>query len=266
VCLLETMMARHSFRQRRGSPAPSSDLLFGLNPVLEVIRTSSSLVEKLYVVHGLQVAERIAAEAQSHGIVVDVIDRQALDTMTGGGHHQGVAARTKSFGFVSIEDVLTRAPPIVTVLDGIEDPQNLGAIIRAGEVLGAGAVVLPKDRSVGVTPAVIRASSGAAIHVPVVQVVNLVRGIRQLKAAGYWIVGLDGQGKSKFQDLPTFERVALVVGSEGSGMRRLVARSCDFVVAIPVRGKVASLNAATAAAIGLHEMASRLVSSAPQSR
>jgi 23S rRNA (guanosine2251-2'-O)-methyltransferase len=233
-------------------------VLFGLNPVLEVMRASPSAIEKLYVARGVQVAERILDEARSQGVVVEIVDRQILDGLTSGGHHQGVAAHTKPFSFLSIEEMLVHPPQIVTVLDGIEDPQNLGAIIRSTEVLGGGAVVITRDRSAGVTPAVIRASSGAAIHLPVVQLVNLARGLEQLKAGGYWIVGLDAAGQSRFQDLPRFDRVALVVGNEGSGMRTLVTRSCDFVVAIPVRGRIGSLNAATAAAIGLHELASRL--------
>jgi 23S rRNA (guanosine2251-2'-O)-methyltransferase len=212
----------------------------------------------LFVAKGADIADRLVAEARNLGIDVDVTEREQLDTMTGGGHHQGVALQTRPFAFAALEDLLRRTPPLVAVLDGIVDPQNLGAVVRAAEVLGAGGVVIPRDRSVGVTPAVIRASSGAAIHLPIAQVSNLVRALEQLKEAGYWIVGLDADGASKFQDLPRFERAALVVGSEGSGMRQLVARTCDFVVAIPVRGRVASLNAATAAAIGLHELASRL--------
>jgi 23S rRNA (guanosine2251-2'-O)-methyltransferase len=200
-------------------------VLFGLNPVLEVMRASPSAIEKLYVAHGVQVAERILDEARSQGVIVELVDRQLLDAITSGGHHQGVAARTKPFSFVSIEELLARPPRIVTVLDSIEDPQNLGAIIRSTEVLGGGAVVISKDRSAGVTPAVMRASSGAAIYMPVVQLVNLVRGLEQLKAGGYWIVGLDAEGQSKFQDLPRFDRVALVVGNEGSGMRAPVTRS-----------------------------------------
>lgn len=251
-------MARHSFRQRSPRSAAAIDVLFGRNPVLEVMRLAPGTIEKLWVAHGADISERLVADARALGILVEIVDRQVLDAMTGQGHHQGVALQTKPFAFMAVEDLIQRAPGMVAVLDGIVDPQNLGAIVRAAEVLGAGGVVIPKDRSASVTPAVIRASSGAAVHLPMAQVVNLVRGLEQLKAAGYWIVGLDAEGRSTFQDLPRFDRVALVVGSEGHGMRPLVARACDFVVAIPVRGRVASLNAATAAAIGLHELGSRL--------
>lgn len=251
-------MPRHSFRQRRTDVVPSSDVLFGLNPVREAMLASPRTVERLFVASGVQVADRVAGEAKSLGIPVEVTDRVALDRMTGGGHHQGIAAKTKPFSFSPIEDLLRVAPRLLVVMDGITDPQNLGAIVRSAEVLGAGGAILPKDRNVGVTPAVIRASSGAAVHLPISQVVNLVRALEQIKEAGYWIVGLDAAGESRFQDLPQFERLALVVGGEGKGIRPLVARSCDFTVAIPVRGRVTSLNASAAAAIGLYELAARM--------
>jgi 23S rRNA (guanosine2251-2'-O)-methyltransferase len=251
-------MPRHSIRQRSNRSAAAIDVLFGRNPVLEVMRLAPDTIQKLWVARGADMGERLVADARTTGVVVEIVDRQALDAMTGGGHHQGVALQTKPFAFMAVENLIQRAPAMLAVLDGIVDPQNLGAIVRAAEVLGAGGVVIPKDRSASVTPAVIRASSGAAVHLPMAQVVNLVRGLEQLKESGYWIVGLDAEGRSTFQDLPRFERVALVVGSEGHGMRPLVTRACDFVVAIPVRGRVASLNAATAAAIGLHELGSRL--------
>jgi 23S rRNA (guanosine2251-2'-O)-methyltransferase len=186
--------------------------------------------------------------------------------MSANGNHQGVAARIKPFGFRTMEDVIQTAPALVVVLDGITDPQNVGAIIRSAEVLGAGALILPRDRSAAISPAVLRASSGAAVHLPVAQVVNVARGLEQLKAEGYWVVGLDAAGTSRFQDLPSSERWAIVIGGEGKGIRPLVARACDFMVAIPVRGRVASLNAAAAAAIGIHELAIRLPAKSPDLR
>ena len=251
-------MPRHSFRQRRSEAPPTSDVLFGLRPVLEAMRVSPDVLERLYLARGVQAAGRLAEEARALGITIEVTDRGSLDRMTAGGHHQGVAARAKPFSFAQADQLLRSAPRMVVVLDGITDPQNLGAIVRSAEVLGAGGVILPRDRSVGVTPAVVRASSGAAVHLPVAQVVNLVRAMEQIKDRGYWIVGLDGAGRSRFQDLPPFERVALVVGGEGRGIRPLVSRACDFMVAIPVRGRITSLNAAAAAAIGLYELSTRL--------
>lgn len=256
-------MPRHSPRHR-AAPAPSGlDLIFGRNPVLETMRGSLDAVEKLYVAEGAHGIDPILAEARTLGIPIESAARHVLDGMARGGNHQGVALATKPFAFVTIEDLERSSSAMLVALDGILDPQNLGAIVRAAEVLGAGGIVLPKDRSASVTAAVIRASSGAAMHLPVAQVVNLVRALEVLKAAGYWIVGLDPEGASRFQDLPSLERVVVVVGGEGRGMRPLVARACDFMVAIPVRGRVASLNAATAAAIALYEFGVRLRPESP---
>jgi 23S rRNA (guanosine2251-2'-O)-methyltransferase len=259
-------MPRHSIRPHRSDAAPSTTLVYGLNPVREVVGTSPGMIATLYVTRGLRAAEPLIEDARRHGIAVETVESNALDRMTAGGNHQGVAVRTKPFEFRAIEDVIGAAPALVVVLDGITDPQNVGAIIRSTEVLGGGAVILPKDRSAAVSPTVLRASSGAAVHLPVAQVVNVTRALEQLKAAGYWIVGLDAAGTSGFQQLPTSDRWTIVIGGEGKGIRPLVARACDFLVGIPVRGHVASLNAAAAAAIGIHELANRGVPKAPEPR
>lgn len=256
--LLETPMPRHSFRRRPPRQDQSNELIFGRNPVLEALRGASATVDKVLVVAGSQGMGPVLDEARAHGVPVEMLGRDALDALSGSGNHQGVAICAKPFAYVTFEDLVEAAPAMVVLLDGILDPQNLGAIIRSAEVLGAGGVVLPKDRSASVTPAAVRASSGAAIHLPVAQVVNLVRAIEVLKSKGFWVVGLDAGGTSRFQDLPAFDRVVLVVGGEGRGMRPLVVRACDFVVGIPVRGRVTSLNAGAASAIALHELATRL--------
>ncbi len=225
---------------------------------MEVLRGSPTGIEKLYVAEGAQGIEPLLSLARRVGVEMETVARQVLDDMTRGGHHQGVVVTTKPLTVVAVEDLIGSVPSLLVALDGILDPQNLGAILRAAEVLGAGGVVLPKDRSAGVTAAAIRASSGAAIHLPIAQVVNLVRALEELKAAGYWIVGLDAAATSRFHDLPSLERVVLVVGGEGCGIRPLVGRACDFTVAIPVRGRVASLNAAAAVAIALYAIGERV--------
>jgi 23S rRNA (guanosine2251-2'-O)-methyltransferase len=255
---LETVMRRHSHRPRRAETAPTSEVIFGVNPVREALRGSPESLTTLYYVPGTQAASIIADEARSCGVVIESADRERLDELSRGGHHQGVAVRTRPFAFVDFEDLLGIRPALLVVLDGITDPQNLGAIMRSAEVLGAGGLILPKDRSAGVTPAVIRASSGATAYLRVARVVNVVRAMEQIKESGYWTVGLDAEGGSQFRDLPSFDRAVIVVGGEGTGIRPLVARACDFTVAIPVRGRVSSLNASAAAAIGIHEIAGRL--------
>jgi 23S rRNA (guanosine2251-2'-O)-methyltransferase len=250
-------MSRRAHRTRR-EPAISRELICGVNPVREALRASPTSLSALYYVPGVQAAAGVVDEARACGVATEPMTREALDGLTRGSHHQGVAVRTRPFTYVDLEDLLGVRPPLLVALDGITDPQNLGAIIRSAEVLGAGGLVLPKDRSAQVTPAVVRASSGATAHLRMAQVVNLVRALGQIKDSGYWIVGLDDAGPSRFRDLPSFERAAVVVGGEGRGIRPLVARACDLTVAIPVRGRVSSLNAAAAAAIGLYEVAERL--------
>jgi 23S rRNA (guanosine2251-2'-O)-methyltransferase len=251
-------MGRHSSRSHRAASSAQSAVLFGINPVRELLLSSPTSVERVYVAPGVHAAERVADEARARHIAIETADRDALDELTAGGHHQGLAARVRPRAAVALEDVVRLAPRLLVALDGITDPQNLGAILRSAEVLGAGAAIVPKHGSAGLSPTVVRASSGAALHLPVCEVVNLVRALEQLKEHGYWTVGLDGAGPSRFQELPDVERAVLVIGGEGKGIRPLVARGCDFLVAIPMRGRVTSLNAAAAAAIGLHELAQRL--------
>jgi 23S rRNA (guanosine2251-2'-O)-methyltransferase len=255
---LKTVTRRRSHRPPRDEATAAREVICGVNPVREVLRASPASLSVLYFVAGAHAAASIAEEARAAGLATEVTSREKLDELTRGAHHQGIAARTRTSPSVDLEDLLATKPALLVALDGITDPQNLGAIIRSAEVLGAGGVVLPKDRSAQVTPAVVRASSGATAHLKMARVVNLVRGLEQIKSSGYWIVGLDGEGPSQFRDLPSFDRAAVVIGGEGKGIRPLVARACDFTVAIPVRGRISSLNAAAAAAIGLYEIAARL--------
>jgi len=164
---------------------------------------------------------------------------------------------TRPFVYATFEQVLGSGAARLVALDGITDPHNLGAIIRSAEVLGAGGLILPLDRCAAVTASVIRASSGASAHLPIAQVVNLVRALGDAKQQGYWTIGLDPAGSSTFQELPSLDRALLVVGGEGAGLRPLVREACDFTVRIPGRGRVASLNAAVAAAIGLYALTER---------
>jgi 23S rRNA (guanosine2251-2'-O)-methyltransferase len=251
-------MRRHSSRPPTPSTSESTAIVFGANPVLEALAAAPESIRAVVIDARSEAGARAAERARALGIAVETADRNALDRLTGGGHHQGVAARTRPFAYAAFEDVLTRAAPLLVALDGVTDPQNLGSILRSAEVLGAGGVILPRDRAAAVTPAVIRAASGASAHLPVAQVVNLVRALEDAKRQGYWIVGLDVEGTSRFQQLPALERALLVVGGEGHGIRPLVRRGCDFSVAIPMRGRVASLNAAVATAIGLYALRERL--------
>jgi 23S rRNA (guanosine2251-2'-O)-methyltransferase len=232
-----------------------------VNPVLEALRARGDQVERLYLTHG-QVPSRSAGElfarARDAGVRVQNVPREKLAELAGGGLHQGVVAELRTFEYVQLEDILEAAkgsgrPPLVVVLDGIEDPQNLGAIIRSAHALGAHGVVIPKDRAAKVTGAVARASAGAVEHCPVARVVNLARALEDLKAAGLWIAAAVAEGPESLPQARLDGPLALVIGSEGSGIREGVLKHCDHLLRIPMLGKVASLNASVAAAILLYE-------------
>ena len=232
--------------------------------MLELLRAAPSSVDAVLAIPSARAAQAVEQLARSMGIRVESSDTASLDRLTGGGHHQGVAARVRAFEYVPTEDVLAAGHPLLVALDGIMDPRNLGAIVRSAEVLGAGGILLPRDRSAPVTPAVVRAASGASLHLPIARVVNLVRALARAKELGYWVIGLDPLGPSGFQELPDLERAILVVGGEGKGTRPLVLGACDFRVRIPVRGRVTSLNASVAAAIGMYELVARLSKRDPE--
>ena len=258
-------MSRRPSRPPRVS-APPADVIYGANPVREALRVTPPILETLYTLPRAEAVATLRELARANGVRVETTDQGTLDRLTGGGHHQGVAARTRPFAYQAVEDLLAGDGRLLVALDGVHDPQNLGAIIRAAEVLGACGLILPRDRSAAVTPAAIRASSGAALHLPVAQVVNLVRALADAKARGWWIVGLEADGSMEFQDLPALDRALLVVGGEGEGLRRLTREDSDFLVRIPVRGRTASLNAAVAAGIGLHALAVALWARPPKPR
>ena len=170
--------------------------------------------------------------------------------------HQGVGAELAEFQYAELEDLLAApGPAFLLVLDGVTDPQNLGALVRSAHALGAGGVVLPKDRAAGVTPAVFKAAAGALEHCPVARVTNLARAVEQMKEAGVWTVALAADGDKDLESLDLSGPIALVLGSEGSGVRPLVRKTCDHVARIGMAGNVGSLNVSAAGAIALHEVA-----------
>jgi 23S rRNA (guanosine2251-2'-O)-methyltransferase len=237
-----------------------SRFIYGVNPVLEALRARPDEVVRLYVTEG-QLASRSAAEVFSRARTANVrvvkVPREKLAELASRGVHQGVVAELRAFSYVDVPDVLEAAaksgrPALVVVLDGIEDPHNLGAIIRSAHALGAHGVVVPKDRAAQVTPAVAKVSAGAVEHCPVARVVNLSRALEELKEAGLWVGAATADGPDAA--VARLEGpLALVVGAEGAGIREGVLKHCDFRVGIPMVGKVASLNASVAAAILLYE-------------
>ncbi|HYI00723.1 23S rRNA (guanosine(2251)-2'-O)-methyltransferase RlmB [Hyalangium sp.] len=237
--------------------------VYGVNPVLEALRVRSDEVERLYITEG-QLGSRAAAEilsrARDAGIRVERVTRERLATLAEGGVHQGVVAELRGFQYAELPDVLSAAqesgrPPLIVVLDGIQDPHNLGAIIRSAHALGAHGVVIGKDRAVPVTGVVAKASAGAVEHCPIARVVNISRALEELKEAGVWVAAAEAHATEPLWKARLDGPLAIVVGAEGAGVREGVLKHCDFRLRIPMAGQVGSLNASVSAAILLYEVA-----------
>ena len=243
-----------------------SGRLEGRNAVIEAFR-SGRTVERVYVQEGLTDGpiSTILREAAKAGTEISRVSREQLDAMSETGRHQGVIARAAAFSYGSIEDMLALAKergedPFLVLLDGIEYPHNLGAIIRTACFAGAHGVIIPKHRAVGLTPAAVRASAGAVHHVPVAKVANIGKTIEELREAGLWFVCADMDGEPMYK-LSLTGPIGVVVGSEGDGVGRLVREKCDFTAAIPRRGPLDSLNASVAAGVMLYEIVRQRINS-----
>lgn len=237
----------------------SGGLIEGRNAVLEAFRSGKS-VDKLYVMPGNQdgPVRTILREAKKHDTIVNFVGKERLDAMSQTGHHQGVIAQVASYGYATVEDILARArekqePPFLILLDGIEDPHNLGAILRTANTAGAHGVLIPRHRAVGLTATVAKTSAGAVNYTPVAKVTNMAQTIEQLKAEGMWFVCADMDGEPMYR-LDLKGPIGLVIGNEGAGVSRLVREKCDFVATIPMKGEIESLNASVAAGILAYEI------------
>jgi len=196
--------------------------------------------------------EKVAEAAGARGVEVKRSSRQRVEELAGGGVHQGVVTRVEPYPYSGLEEILSAPEPLVLVLDGVTDPRNLGAVLRAADGAGASGVVIPKDRAVGVTPAAVKASAGASEYVRVARVTNLRRAVDAIKRAGLWVYASE-TGGTFYTELDLAGGVAFVLGSEGRGVRRLVREGCDGTVSIPMLGAVESLNVSVAAAVLLYE-------------
>ena len=237
-----------------------NELIEGRNAVIEALRAGRS-IDKIYLAKGDvdKTLGHIASRAREKNIVVVECDRRKLDFMSRTHAHQGVIALCAVRDTCSIDDIFAVAEergeaPFIIVCDEISDPHNLGAIIRSAECAGAHGVVIPKRRSAGLTAIVDKASAGAAEHMAVARVANLPAALQELKKRGMWIYGTAADGQSALWKTDFSGAVALVIGSEGDGMGRLVRESCDFIVSLPMRGRINSLNASAAAAIVMYEV------------
>ncbi len=239
----------------------SENVIFGRNPVLEALKVGRS-IDKIYIRQGAPdpTLGKIAAMAKKAGIVVSEADKPRLDLLAGGGNHQGVVAQASLYGYVMVDEMLSKAremgeAPFLILCDRICDPHNLGAIIRSASAAGAHGVIISKHDGVGVNATVDKVSAGAASFMPVARVASLPKVMDDLKKEGIWISGADGRGDTSLFAADLTGPVAIVVGSEGEGMSRLVREKCDFLVKIPMRGQTESLNASVAAALFMFEVA-----------
>ena len=237
-------------------------VVYGLNPVRELLRSEAEVAELWLAEGGTRGAafaelERLARRADAK---VRAAPRAKLDRLAGTDRHQGVVAVVADFRYAELDELLAAAqasgrPALLVVLDGVEDPHNLGAIIRSAHALGAHGVVIPKDRAVGVTPAAAKASAGAVERCPVARVTNVAKTIEALKEGGVWSVALAADGDRPLREIDLKGPIALVLGSEGEGLRPLVRKTCDLAANIPMTGEIDSLSVSASAAVALYEAA-----------
>ena len=231
----------------------------GRNAVLEAFR-SGKTIDKLFVLDGCQdgPVKSIIREAKKTDTIINFVDKERLDRLAGTGHHQGVVAQAAAYEYAEVEDILKAAKdkgeaPFIFILDEIEDPHNLGAIIRTANQAGAHGVIIPKRRAVGLTATVAKTSAGAINYTPVAKVTNISKTIEDLKKQGMWCVCADMDGTTMY-DLNLTGPIGLVIGNEGSGVGRLVKEKCDFVASIPMKGDIDSHNASVAAGVLAYEI------------
>lgn len=234
-------------------------IIEGRNAVLEAFRAGKS-IDKLFVLDGCQdgPVKSILREAKKTDTIINFVDKERLDRLANSGHHQGVVAQAAAYEYAEVEDILNAAKekgeaPFIFILDEIEDPHNLGAIIRTANLCGAHGVIIPKRRAVGLTATVAKTSAGAVNYTPVAKVTNIAKTIEELKKEGMWFVCADMDGQTMY-DLNLTGPIGLVIGNEGAGVSRLVKEKCDFTASIPMKGDIDSLNASVAAGVLAYEI------------
>ena len=236
------------------------DIIEGKNPVIEALKAgrpiSKILLDKSLMAHGS--ADQIVRLAESRGVEIQYVDRQSMDRQSATGSYQGVIAVAAAKKYIGLQDLLAiseakKEAALYLVLDGIEDPHNLGAILRTADATGVHGVVIRERRAVGITPAVTKASAGAVEYVPVAMVANIAQCIEALKKKGVWVIGIDMAGETNYSAVDFKLPTAIVIGGEGKGLSDLVRKRCDLTASIPMRGKISSLNASVAAAVVMYE-------------
>ncbi|MBM6616118.1 23S rRNA (guanosine(2251)-2'-O)-methyltransferase RlmB [Bacillus suaedaesalsae] len=237
----------------------SEEMVMGKNAVIEALKSGRD-INKIWVAEGAQKGQtqQVLTLAKESGVIVQFAPRKKLDQLAEG-NHQGIVAQVAAYKYSELDDLFTLAnkrgqDPFFLLLDEIEDPHNLGSILRTADAAGAHGVIIPKRRAVGLTATVAKASTGAIEYIPVVRVTNMARTIEELKERGVWIVGTDASGKLDYRQMDATLPLGIVIGSEGKGMSRLVKEKCDFLVQLPMVGKVTSLNASVAGSLLMYEV------------
>ena len=250
---------KEDMEKREGPSAEADGIIEGRNAVIEALRAGTA-IDKIYLVKGEtdKTLGHIASKARAAGVVVVDADRRKLDAMSRTHAHQGVIALAAVREYVSVQSLLDAAAakgekPLLVVCDEISDPHNLGAILRTAECAGAHGIIIPKRRSAGLTAVVAKTSAGAVSYLPVARVANITALLKELKEQGVWIFGTAAEGTTSLYQADLKGPAAIVIGSEGDGMTRLAKENCDFLVSIPMKGRISSLNASAAAAVLLYE-------------
>ncbi|WNS75591.1 23S rRNA (guanosine(2251)-2'-O)-methyltransferase RlmB [Bacillus sp. DTU_2020_1000418_1_SI_GHA_SEK_038] len=237
----------------------NQDFIMGKNPVMEALKSGRD-INKIFIAEGSQGGQmqQVIGLAKASNVFVQFVPKKKLDQMAEG-NHQGVVAQVAAYQYAEIDDLFQAAEkrneaPFFLLLDEIEDPHNLGSIMRTADAVGAHGIIIPKRRAVGLTATVAKASTGAIEHIPVVRVTNMARTIDELKEKGVWIAGTDAKGSEDYRRFDGTLPLGLVIGSEGKGMGRLIRDKCDFLIHLPMAGHVTSLNASVAAALLMYEV------------
>ncbi|TLS35537.1 23S rRNA (guanosine(2251)-2'-O)-methyltransferase RlmB [Pseudalkalibacillus caeni] len=238
----------------------NKEMIVGRNPVLEALRSGHE-INKIWINEGSKggQVQHIIDKAKQSNVLVQFVPKKKLDQLADTSNHQGVIAAIAAYEYAEIDDLFAKAeksgqPPFFIVLDEIEDPHNLGSILRTADSAGAHGIIIPKRRAVGLTATVAKASTGAIEYIPVVRVTNIARTMDELKDRGIWFVGTDAKANQDFREADYNMGIGLVIGSEGKGIGRLVKEKCDFLVKMPMAGKVTSLNASVAAGLMMYEV------------
>ncbi|MBP3953388.1 23S rRNA (guanosine(2251)-2'-O)-methyltransferase RlmB [Bacillus suaedae] len=238
----------------------SQEFIYGKNPVIEALKAGHS-INKIWIGEGSQKGQmtKIIQMAKENGVLVQNAPKRKLDQLVDTDNHQGVVASIAAYEYAEVEDLFQLAEergeePFILILDEVEDPHNLGSILRTADAVGAHGVIIPKRRAVGLTQTVAKASTGAIEYVPVVRVTNIARTMDDLKTKGIWFAGTDAKGTDDYRRASFDMPMGLVIGSEGKGISRLVKEKCDFLVSIPMVGQVTSLNASVAASLLMYEV------------